>query len=138
MEQAFLTDPTDMEMFVRPCKGFDGEEHKPAHLKGKPVCWAVRKNWYGARQGPRIYSLAFAKHMQSVDGGAWHQSRTSPCLFAWRGDCGGMKSDETASEFVNANRKRVVLKDPNGKILPDILPSSHLPPSSGYYYYYHY
>ena len=33
-----------------------------------------------------------------------------------------MKSDETASEFVNANRKRVVLKDPNGKILPDILP----------------
>ena len=122
VEQAFLTDPTDMEMFVRPCKGFDGEEHKPAHLKGKPVCWAVRKNWYGARQGPRIYSLAFAKHMQSVDGGAWHQSRTSPCLFAWRGDCGGMKSDETASEFVNANRKRVVLKDPNGKILPDILP----------------
>ena len=122
VEQAFLTDPTDMEMFVQPCKGFDGEEHKPDHLKGKPVCWRVLKNWYGAKQGPRIFSLSFAKHLQSVAGGAWAQSRTSPCLFVWRGDRGfECKSDPAAAEFLNAQREHVVLKDPNGKILPNTL-----------------
>ena len=57
--------------------------------------------------------------MQSVDEGHGTRAGLSCLCMA---DCGGMKSDETASEFVNANRKRVVLKDPNGKILPDILP----------------
>ena len=98
IEQAFITDEADFESFVSPIWGCKteldatGQPIKPLLLdepqigaNGKPMIWRVLKNWYGNRQGPRVFASKFKEHICSKKGGGWKQSQTAPCLYIWRG-----------------------------------------------------
>ena len=113
IEQAFIQDEADFEQYVRPCRGFG--DHPFVHDKdgkvvvdetgaaalgkprlgknGKPLIWKVLRNWYGNKQGPRVFAQGFANFVTSKQGGGWKQSTTAPCLYVYRERAGAGGAD---------------------------------------------
>ena len=81
IEQAFIADEADFDAYVRPAQGCKVE----IGSNGKPKIWRVLKNWYGNKQGPRVFATNFKDWICSEEGGGWKQSETAPCLFTWKG-----------------------------------------------------